>query len=213
MRGSSYDIPEGVPNQQHSPAFSAFFRHWFVDSGALARGEVDLGFLDGLAPEEAELARDLLRRNLGRQQTHIIEGLAALHDVGSVPILREMMNGESDLGRQLTISGTLWKLVKDPIFVECLRRMKTSRNANLKMAHLRQVLWLNDERSIDLLMDFLDDADKFMQQQALTALNELEFERRFFAPAHQLPSQPDDYRARRTDGVFRARMVANLRAL
>ena len=213
MRGSSYDIPEGVPNEHHSPAFRAFFRHWFVDSGALARGDVDLGFLDGLTPEEVDLARDLLRRNLGRKRTHIIEGLAALHDLGSVGMLREMMNGEADLGRQLTISGTLWKLVKDPIFVECLRRMKASRNANLKMAHLKQVLWLNDERSIDFLMDFLDDADKFVRQQALTALNELEFERRFFGPAHQLPSQADDFRARRTDEVFRARMSAKLRAL
>jgi hypothetical protein len=133
-------------------------------------------------------------------------------DLSSVLILREMLESEHDLDRQLTIAGALWKLVEDPMFVTCLQRMKVSRNATIKMAHLHQVLWLDDELAIDFLIDFLDDPDKFVGQQALTALNELEFERPFFAPAHQLPSQPDDYRVRRSDAAFRALMTAHLQA-
>lgn len=206
------DIPDEILNRQRSPAFTCFLQHWFVDSRPLSRGEVSLDFLRDLKPDELDLARSLLRQNLGLKYVHVIEGVATLNDVDSIPILREMMKSETDLSRQLTIAGALWKLAKDPIFVECLHRMKAARNARIKTVHIRQILWLNDERALDLLIDLLDDGDKFVGVFALQILNELEFERRFFVPPQQLPSQPDDYRARRTIPAFRSLMTAHLLA-
>src|SRR5580692_449947 len=111
------DIPGEILNQRRSPAFTCFLQHWFVDSRPLSRGEVNLDFLRDLTPDELDLARSLLRQNLGLKYVHVIEGVAALNDADSIPILREMMKSEVDLSRQITIAGALWKLAKDPIFI------------------------------------------------------------------------------------------------
>jgi hypothetical protein len=208
---TAYDIPPGLFDEERSPAFAGFFEHWFVNIWAVSRHELELGFLEDMSPQEKDVAKDLLRRNLHLKYTHIIEGVAALHDLEAVPILREMAAIEMNPSRRLTMAGTLWKLVQDPLLVDCLTRMKKSDNVHLRSAHLRQVLWLRDERSVDLLIDFLDDSDKFVRLLALSALNEVEFEENFLVPANQLPRQPDEYRTRRDDGAFRKMMVAHLR--
>lgn len=208
---TAYDIPLGIFDLERSEAFASFFNHWFVDTRAVSRRELDLRFLDDMSPEERELAKDLLRRNLGLKYVHIIEGVAALHDLEAVPILREMAAKETDPSRQLAMAGSLWKLVQDPLFFDCLQRMKASGCTALKRAHLWQVLWLRDERAIDLLISFLDDPDKFVRGVALLALNEVECERRFLLPTHLLPHQPVDYRSRKNDAAFRTLMEAHIR--
>ena len=209
---SSYDLPEQIFKQPHPPAFKEFLHHWFVNTWGLSRGEVDLAFLNDLTPEEREIAKDLIRRNLGLKYTHIIEGVAALHDVSTAPILRSMVDEETNASRQLTIAGVLWKLTSDPIFIDCLSRMKASDDATLKQAHFHQILWIGDDRAISFLIDLLDDADRFVRFLALSTLNRLEFNRQFFVPAKQLPRQPDDYRRRRHDSSFRQLMTVHLRA-
>jgi len=205
---TAYDIPVGIFDQDRSPAFAGFFENWFVNTWAVSRRELDLGFLKDMSPEETELAKDLLRRNLGLKYVHIIEGVTALHDLEAVPILREMASNEASPSRQLTMAGALWRLVRDPIFIDCLNRMKASGNAGLKRAHLHQVVWLRDERAIDFLIYFLDDPDRAVRFQALQMLNEVEFDRRI--PADQLPKQPTDYKDRRNDVEFRRLMIAHL---
>jgi hypothetical protein len=209
---SSYDLPEQIFHQPHSPAFKKFLHHWFVDTWALSRGEIDLSFLGEFTPEETEIAKNLLRRNLGLRYTHIIEGVAALNDVSAAPILRSMLDEETNASRRLTIAGTLWKLTSDPIFIECLNRMRASDDAILKSAHFHQILWIGDDRAISFLIDLLDDADRFVRYLALSTLNRLEFNQRFLVPAEQLPRQPEDYRRRRHDSSFRQLMTAHLRA-
>jgi hypothetical protein len=209
---TSYELPEQIVERSHSAAFKQFLHHWFVDSMGLSRGEVDLTFLSELNPEELAIAQDLLRRNLGLRYTHIIEGAAALHDVSAAPMLRSMLDEETDVSRQLTIAGALWKLTSDPIFIECLNRMKVSDHATLKQAHLHQILWIGDDRAISFLIDMLDDADSFVRFLALSALNRLEFNRQYFVPAKQFPGQPDDYRRRRHDPSFLQLMIVHLRA-
>ena len=118
----AYDIPEEVRRGYHSPAFAQFLHHWFIDSMGLSRREVDLSFIKDLTPQETEVAKDLLRRNLRLRHTHVIEGVAEMADVAAVPFLQAMLVEEPDLSRQLTIAGTLWKLVGDPSFVDCLNR-------------------------------------------------------------------------------------------
>lgn len=210
-RSRAYEIPDEILRRPHSPAFASFLQHWFGDSRALTRGDVDLVFLNALTPEERAIATDLVRRNLPLKYVHVIEGVAALGDLTAVPVLRAMLASEPDASRQLTIAGVLWKLVQDEAFVECLSRMKSSDHTALKRAHFHQILWLADERAIDFLISFLDDADHFVRFLALSRLNELEFERRFFVPEAQLPHGPDHYRSRRDDAEFRARMAAHLR--
>ena len=207
---NAYDIPEEVCQGPHSAAFRQFLHHWFVDSFALSRGEVDVSFINDLTPHENEIAKGLLRRNLKLRYTHIIEGAAVMADVGAVPLLRAMLADEPDLSRQLTIAGTLWKLVRDPSFVDCLNRMKASESSALKQAHFHQILWIGDERAIDLLIDMLEDKDKFVRFLALSTLNGLESGHRFQVPENKLPCRAADYQKRRQDRVLRELLVGNL---
>jgi len=131
-------------------------------------------------------------------------------DTAAVPALRALLADESGLSRQLTITGALWKLARDSSFVDCLNRMKASESSTLKQAHIHQVLWLGDERSVDLLMDLLDDKDKFVRFLALSMLNSLEFGHRFLVPENGLPCKASDYRKRRHDQPLRQRMISNL---
>jgi hypothetical protein len=74
-----------------------------------------------------------------------------------------MLSAEQDLSRQLTLAGVLWKIVGDPIFIECLKGVMASDIGTLKAAHVRHVLWLDDARAIDILIELLDDRDRFVR--------------------------------------------------
>jgi hypothetical protein len=234
----SYDIPEEVARGPHSPAFGKFLSSWFGDTYTLTHGELDLTFLEGLTTEERELAREMVRRNLKLKYTHIIEGVSALHDTAAVPILRNMFNEESDEDRRLTIAGALWKLVKDPIFIECLERAKT--RGSLGYFGLAKVLWLNDARAVDILIDVLPQRDRESapwtllkwlafrpvlrpllirahiahahgNQEgffALSLLNRLEFGGPSKAVDREMWRLPSDYRRRRHEVAFRESMTA-----
>jgi len=207
-----YEIPEAVVRGPHSNAFVQFLQNWFGNSAALTRGEVDVTFLNDLTSSERQIAQDLLRRNLKLRYTHVIEGVAALGDLASIPILRAMLASEPDVSRKLTIAGALWKLDQDVVFVDCLNQMISNKNATFKQAHFHQILWLGDERAIDFLVELLEDSDQFVRFLALSTLNGLEFERLFFVPEAKLPCGSDAYRLRRKDADFRSMMVAHLRA-
>ena len=206
-----FDIPEEISRGPHSPTFAKFLRNWFGDTSALTHGELDLTFLDELTPEELDLARQMVRRNLKLRYTHIIEGASALHDVDAAPMLRAMLEDEPNESRRLTIAGALWKLNRDPIFFDYLNQAKGPNRSLLSGAHLNQILWVGDERAIDLLIDLLDNKDEFIRFQALSLLNCLEFCRRFFVPKRELQRQPEDYRRRKLDPAFRAFMTAAVR--
>lgn len=233
----SYDVPVEVARGPHSPAFAKFLSSWFGDTYALTRGELDLTFLEDLTAEERELAREMVRLNLELKYTHIIEGVSALHDVAAAPILRAMFNEESDESRRLTIAGVLWKLVKDPIFIECLERAKSS--GSLGYFNLLMVLWLDDARAIDFLIDVLPQEDRESAPWrllrwltfrlplrpilarvyiahahhneagffALSLLNQLESGRQILAD-RKMWRLPSDYRMRRREADFRESMTA-----
>jgi hypothetical protein len=204
-----YDIPSfaGSP----SPALKQFLSHWFKDSFALTRGDVDLSFVSELSDHEREYACDLLRRNLSLRYTHIIQGLGVLQDTSAVPVLSRMLTEEENLSRRLTIAGTLWRLGRDEAFFDVLAEMKASGDAILIQAHIDQVLWLADERAIDLLCEFLDHSDSFVRFLALSRLNEVEFGDTFtMQRADDLIRQPKYYRKRRYETALRRQMVDNL---
>jgi hypothetical protein len=60
-----------------------------------------------------------------------------------------MLDEEPNLSIQLNIAGCLWKLNKDPIFIDRLQRAKVA-GLFWDYFHLLQVLWLGDERAVDL---------------------------------------------------------------
>lgn len=208
-----YDIPEEVREGPHSAAFTRFLQLFFVDSRLVSSGKADLSFIGDLAPHEAEVAKEVLRRNLKLRYTHILQGVAAMGDLVAVPVLRAMLADEPDLSRQLSIAGTLWKLVRDPSFVDCLNRMKSSQKALLRQAHFYQVLWLGDERAVDLLLDFLEDSDSIVRSLALGSLNSLELGRRLMVPSNQLPHSAAYYLERRHDRELRQFLVRNIPAV
>jgi hypothetical protein len=204
----SYDIPEDVAAGSHSPSFGNFLWSWFGDTYAVTHGELDLTFLDDLTPEELSLARELIRRNLRLKRNHIIEGASALHDVDAAPILLKMFHEEPDISRRLTLAGALWKINRDHVFVECLDEAKATHGGIFAFRHLLQVLWLDDERAVDFLIDLLNAKEWMTQSMTLGLLNELEFGRRMGIPAREMPHQPADYRKMRADPAFRAQMVS-----
>jgi hypothetical protein len=207
----TYDVPEAVANGQHSAAFSAFLWNWFGDSRALTHGELDISFLQELTPEELSLARELIRRNLGLKLNHVIEGAAALRDLDAAPILRRMLDEETDISRRLTIAGTLWKINRDPAFRACLEDTRSKLPTLFIGVHLWQVLWLDDEQAVDFLVGLLDVRDWTVESLTLGLLDELEFGRRTEVPAIRLPHQPAYYRKMRSDPSFRALMVEAIR--
>lgn len=207
----TYDVPDSVASGPHSPAFAQFLWNWLGDTTRLTHGELDITFLNDLTPEELSTARELIRRNLKVKHNHIIQGAAALHDVAAAPIIRAMLDDEVDVRRRLTISGALWKINRDPIFIECLNEAKAVRSSIFRGVHLWEVLWLDDERALDFLIDLLDEPDWTVQSLTLGLLNRLEFGHRMGIPAREMPHQPADYRTLRNDPSFRAQMTAAIR--
>ena len=72
----------------HSQAFREFLLNWFgsdkVSFNERLRTACDL------TPEEATVGRELIRRNLKCNHSHIISGTWALGDFQAVPLLRMM---------------------------------------------------------------------------------------------------------------------------
>jgi hypothetical protein len=157
LRSETYDIPQDVLDGPHSPAFRHFLFNWF--SGNRISFNEQLNAANELTPEETRLGQELIRRNLKCKHSHIISGTWVLGDMEAIPLLRSMFAEEDDESRRLLIAGALWKLNKDPIFIECLNQAK--KRGLLKVYfHLQQVLWLNDERAVDFLIDLLPETDQ-----------------------------------------------------
>jgi hypothetical protein len=78
------------------------------------------------AAPSALLPARLIRRALKGKHNHIFSGTWALGDLEAIPLLRTMFDDEPDESRRLVIAGALWKLNKEPIFIECLNRAKES---------------------------------------------------------------------------------------
>ena len=206
----SYDIPYDAQPKDglHSPAYRKFYENFFVDATGILRHEVDLDFINALTPQETELAKDLIRRNLQLKYVHIIEGVAILQDHDLVPQLKNMFVHENDLSRKLTIAGTLWKLENDPVFPECLREMVKSKNDSLKVAHMHQIAWLGDERTIHLLIDIFQGGYGFARHRALSMLNAIENRKSYLGS--DLPHSEKYYISHKDDEAFMEKMVKNL---
>ena len=220
--GDRYDLPEGLGDQPHSPAFTKFLWSYFGYEPATTTGDVDLGFLRDLMPEDLDLARQLIRRNLRLRLRHLIEATSALQDTESIPLLREMLDNETNSEIRLILAGALWKLARDPALIDCW--------------------WLDSEKALDLLIDLPNPVDRerlplrrrlkldrvfrhcvlirrwifavpgrvAVGRRALGYLNELELGRRTTGPFQCLSRHLKDYRERRNDPGFRAMMVVSL---
>jgi hypothetical protein len=118
----SYEVPQELIDNPPSPEFRRFLLNWFgssrVESGDMVHSATCL------VPDELTLARELMRRNLKTRYIKIINGTWILGDTEAIPLLREMFGNEPEDSRRLTIAGALWKLCKDPVFIECLNRAR-----------------------------------------------------------------------------------------
>jgi hypothetical protein len=165
-----YEVPQELIDNPPSPEFRQFLLNWF-GSSAVDRGE-KVRSATCLVPEELALARELMRRNLKTNYGRIINGTWILGDTEAIPLLREMFGNEPDEGRRLTIASALWRLCKDPLFIECLNRAK---GTSLMVPYMNHVLWLDDERAVDFLIDLLptDDDDYYRRRRPKSVLSRL----------------------------------------
>jgi hypothetical protein len=206
----SYDVPQELVDAPHSPALREFLLTWFGSTVRIYFGLPRLSILNSLTPDEITLAQQLVRRNLKTRYTHIINATWALRDTSAAPLLRRMLDDEPDESRRLTIAGALWKLVRDPVFLEYLEHAKKS-GLIASYPHLLQVLWLDDERALDFLIDLLPQVDedkhndaKGARPWALIVLNNLEFGQN--VPSDQM-HPPSHYWQHRFDPAFRQHML------
>ncbi|MGA7238397.1 MAG: hypothetical protein WBY44_22120 [Bryobacteraceae bacterium] len=205
-----FDIPAEIMDRPHSAAFAEFLGTWFGYTKALSLGEADLSFLNDLTQEEWRLARELIRRNLKSRVWTVIAGAYILNDSEAIPILRRMLKEERSLDLRLTIASALWKLAKDPVLIACLDEARRSGGGPL-FAHLRKVLWLNNEWALDFMIDLLSNGDSLASSGALYLLNELEFGERILKPLLEMPRQARDFEKRRNDPDFRRLMTDAIR--
>ena len=110
------------------------------------------------------------------------------------------------MGARLAIAGALWNLVRDPVFLTCLDRLKIEPLA----IQIYEVLWLDDERAVDFLIDLLGASDPMVRYSSLELLNSLEAGRGFTL-REQFTSGPDDYRRMRLNPAFREHMTRAVR--
>ena len=206
-----YQIPAGLAEGPHSPTFERFLRYWFADLGPIGNNELDVTFLSDLTPDEVSLARLLIRLNLPLKHTHIIMTAGLLRDPEAIPILKRMLEAEPDLGWRLEIAGALWRINRDPVYIDVLEEAKSVKPEIFQWVTLTRVLWLEDERAVDFLIDLLAQKDRMGKAEVLQKLNELELGQRFVMPPNEMPHQPDYYRKVRNDPAFRAHMVAAMR--
>jgi hypothetical protein len=161
-------LPENVYTvfSTPSPAFREFLLTWFGSAVRITFGLPRLTILNDLTTDEITLAQELVRRNLKCRYIHIINATWALGDTSAAPLLRSMLEDEPEESRRLSIAGALWKLVRDPVFLECLEQAKKS-GLLATYSHLLQVLWLDDERALDFLIDLLPRSDEDKRRVAL----------------------------------------------
>ncbi|MBI5487753.1 MAG: hypothetical protein HY905_10510 [Deltaproteobacteria bacterium] len=206
--GPPYSVSREALSFWRSRAFKRFLQDFFVDARGLSRREIPPTYLARLSPAELDLARVMVRRNLHLNYAHIVEACGTLGDSVAIPALSSMLRAEESLSRRLTISGALWRLRRDPSFVGNLEAMTRSEKATLKVAHIDQIPWLADARAIGMLIELLEDADRFVTVLARGELNDIEHGRRF--AVEQPPSSAPSYLARRDDAPFLAAMARNL---
>lgn len=207
---ADYDVPNETFKKKRSAAFQHFYHHWFEEPLGLLRHEVDTSFLHELTDEERILARELLRRNLNTGESHIIEGVALLGDRASIPILKEMLGNTVDASRRLVISGSLWKLDLDESFPKEIELMVRHGRGILKQAHLEQIEWLRDSRTIKYLIEILDEGDTFASSLALSRLNEIEDNKRYLIGRDDFLHTREYYLDRMDDEAFVQSMTERL---
>jgi hypothetical protein len=156
----SYDVPQ---------EFREFLLTWFGSTVRITFGLPRLTILNALTQDEITVAQQLVRRNLKGRRSHIINATWALRDISAAPLLRMMLEDEPEESRRLTLAGALWRLVRDPVFLECLEQAKKS-GMIASWPHLLQVLWLDDGRALDFLIDLLPQEDVDKRKAALFRL-------------------------------------------
>jgi hypothetical protein len=178
----SYDVPQELIDNPPSPAFRRFLLYWF-GSNSISTDE-RLRAIDELTPEELPIAQQLVRRNLKTRHNKLINATWLLGDTSAAPLLRMMLEEEPDESRRLTIAGALWKLVRDPVFVKCLEQAKRS-GLIAVYGHLHQVLWLDDERALNFLVELLPEEDEDKRKATLIRIRRFLWHTPFRRMAHQ----------------------------
>ena len=186
-----YDVPQEVVDGPHSPAFREFLLNWF---GSHRRVSFDerLRSANDLAAEEITLAKQLIRQNLKSRHSHIISATWVLGDLDAAPLLSLLLEAEPKESVRLVIAGALWKLNRDPIFIECLKQAKETGLFKVWF-HLEQVLWLNDDRAVDFLIDLMPERPPDFEQRRLRRVRLLLRPWLFLQPFRRIRKQMLDH--------------------
>lgn len=154
-----------------SIAFKDFYTNHFIDAYRLSRGDVDIYFFQEMTAGEKEIAKRLIRQNLHLRQAHLFRASGLLRDTAALPILYEQFKTNTDLSWLMTIGQAIWRLNTDDLYPELLIRLQTHPSDTMREAHFEQVTDLKNEKSIEMLFDYLHDKSLLVQSMALSKMN------------------------------------------
>lgn len=169
---SEFNISVDAENKEYSKDFKDFYRHHFVDSYSLSRGEAELSFFRKMTPTEVEIAKQLIRQNLASRIVHIIEAAGHLRDERALPALYDLKQKcKDELSRLLIIQQAIWRINGDTDYYDMLVDLVNHTDATMKQAHFHQILDLPGKMCIPSLFKLLKDPDGMVANYALKYLN------------------------------------------
>jgi hypothetical protein len=204
-------IVDPVDLEQMSPAFRKFYHSFFVDKIIVLRNELDDEWMNGLSPDELDLARRLVRANLANGQIYR-EAAGLLNDHDAIPLLHTMLEETRGLSEKIYIALPLWYLEQASVYPVLINKLVHSKQSELKKRHIWEILSLGDMRAIDHLFTMAEDADESVRELAIFHLTALSNTWRGRFWNNESLKTPDlaYFKARRTNRRFLARMLREL---
>lgn len=204
-------IVDPLDLERMSPAFRTFYHSYFIDKILVLRNELDDKWVDGLSPDELDLARRLVRANLANGQIYR-EAAALLNDRDAIPLLHAMLEGTRDLSEKIYIALPLWYLERAPAYPVLINELVHSKQSELKKRHIWEILAIGDMRAIDHLFTLAEDADESVRELAIFHLTALSNSWRGRFWNNESLKTPDlaFFKKRRTNRRFLARMIREL---
>lgn len=195
---------------QSTNSFRLFLKYYFGDDtfGMYRQYGPKPEFMKRMTLSERSMACDLIFKNLDADYPILFDALGKLGNDSTVKELHRRIEESDNVALKVLMGSSLWRLNRDPIFIELLDELKESGDVTAKRRRLCVVLDLRDQRFVDYLTDYLDDGDQEVRDEALNWLRLLDTDSTI---VDENSKSADYYRDYRKSQKMRKRMVCNLK--
>jgi hypothetical protein len=136
-------------------------------------GFTNTHIIDNLSNQEKDLVEDaLLKKLLNKTDLLIVETLAYMKSVKSIPILIDMLNQTSDAMYRLIISTSVFQINKNnDMIAVSLDAFKNLDNVYKKISAFYYLRKFNNEATDAIIRDYTEHSDYLLSYNAKQALN------------------------------------------